>query len=451
MLGLMLGFLQAGPLDVEPMPPEVEAGDTSARVMREWLPGWLKEGSLFGVEAWQWLAIGALILLAVLLDAFLRPMLRRALSRVLKRWSAVAEPEARARAMRPIALMIGGSVSKALLPFVGLTGRTHSVLDGAFGFFLVLVGVWSAWRIVDLGGDIATHRVRRTQTKVDDVVVPLIRRAAKIFVFAIGLVYVAESLDVQIGPLLASLGIGGLAFAFAAKDTIENFFGSIAVIIDRPFEVGDWVVIGDIEGTVEAIGFRSTRVRTFYDSMVTMPNATLVRAKVDNFGRRRYRRVRTHVGLAYGTPPDKILAFCEGVREIVRTHPYTRKDYYQVWLHEMAASSLNVLLYVFFDAPDWSTELRERERLFLDILRLADELGVEIAFPTQTLHVQQFEPGAPAELPVPTATSDDRAREEGTEAARRLLADQSWRKQRPGPVVLSGGSMSDDSAMDFDG
>ena len=261
-------------------------------------------------------------------------------------------------------------------------------------------------------------------------------KAAKIFAVAIGIVYGAQALNLPIVPLLGSLGIGSLAFAFAAKDTIENFFGSVAVILDRPFEVGDWVVFdGKTEGTVEELGFRSTRIRTFYNSQITVPNATLVRATVDNYGRRKYRRWKTHIGVQYDTPPDKLIAFTEGIRELVRTHPYTRKDYFQVWLHQWSASSMDVLLYIFFEVPDWSTELRERERMFVDIVRLADKLGVQFAFPTQTVHLYK-EDHKPHEVQhaTPGGSTDKRSMVEGIRVARELISNQTWRDSPPGPV-----------------
>jgi MscS family membrane protein len=215
----------------------------------------------------------------------------------------------------------------------------------------------------------------------------MLRRGLKIVVIAFGVPFIAQNLDIDITSLLAGLGIGGIAFALAAKDTVENLFGSVTVLIDRPFAIGDWVVIGDLDGTVEEIGFRSTRIRTFYNSVITMPNARLVNAAVDNLGARRYRRVKTMISVQYDTPPDRLEAFCEGIRELIRKHPYTRKDYYMVYLNEFAASSLNILLYAFHETPDWPTELRERHRLFVDVVRLAHRLGVQFAFPTQTLHL----------------------------------------------------------------
>jgi len=237
------------------------------------------------------------------------------------------------------------------------------------------------------------EHAEKTESKIDDLIIPFVARIAKIFVVAFGLVFIASQLDVNITSLLAGLGLGGLAFALAAKDTVENIFGSLTVLIDQPFSVGDWIVIeGTVDGSVETVGLRSTRVRTFYNSLVTVPNATLIRSAVDNYGKRTYRRWKTTLSVTYDTPPEKIEAFCEGIRELIRLHPYTRKDYYHVYANDYGASSLDILLYTFFETPDWGTELRERHRLFLDILRIAERLEIEFAFPTQTIHIPKEMP-----------------------------------------------------------
>jgi MscS family membrane protein len=260
----------------------------------------------------------------------------------------------------------------------------------------------------------------------------------KLFVLTMGLIYAADALNIPIAPLLASLTVAGVGFSFAAKDTVENFFGSVAVILDRPFDIGDWVVIGETEGIIEQVGFRSTRIRTFYNSQVTVPNSNLVRASVDNYGRRRYRRWRTTLCLQYDTTPDQLISFTEGVRELIRLHPYTRKDYYQVWCNEFGESSLDVMLYMFFEVPDWNTELRERERLFLDIVRLANRLQVQFAFPTRTLHVFPGEAAAPAAA-APGSGSETAATRSGALLANELVRAQPWRRELPGPVVFPTG------------
>jgi MscS family membrane protein len=222
------------------------------------------------------------------------------------------------------------------------------------------------------------------------------------------LLTIAQVLGTNVTALFASVGIGGLALALAAQDTVSNFFGSLMVIVDRPFQVGDWIKTGDVEGTVEEVGFRSTRIRTFYNSLITLPNSNLIKASVDNLGDRTYRRWSTRLGIAYDTPAEKIDAFCEGIRELVRRHPYTRKDYFHIYFNEFGADSLQILVYVFFFTPEWATELRERHRLGVDIIRLAREIGIEFAFPTQTLYLRQedWSPPTGAREGYPAATAE---------------------------------------------
>ncbi len=416
--------------DPAPGPPATTAAPRGIELL---IPPRLRTAQALGVRLWQWAALGLLLFAAVVIDVFSKAITGRLLSRLL-RGAPDDQRELVHRATRPVGLLIAAWLVFGGLHLLGLGGPAGVVLFAAVNVFLVLAGVLAGWRLLDVLAAYVLLQTQRTETKFDDVLVPLIRKGLKLLVLAVGLVYAAKAMSIDILPLLTGLGIGSLAFAFAAKDTIENFFGSIAVILDRPFEVGDWVVIGDVEGTVEELGFRSTRVRTFYNSQTTVPNATLVRATVDNYGRRKYRRWKTHLGLQYDTPPDLLVAFTEGVRELVRTHPYTRKDYYQVWLHQWSASSMDVLLYVFFEVPDWNTELRERERLFIDVVRLADQLGVQFAFPTQTVHLHRAEDGpdpVPAELP--TSMTDRRSLIKGIRTAQQIIAGQPWRDHKPGP------------------
>ena len=253
---------------------------------------------------------------------------------------------------------------------------------------LTIGAVWMSLTLVNIVSLYFEERAKTTPQKFDDILIPLLRSFAKLVVISMGTVFVGHSLTIDVKSIIAGLGIGGIALALAAKDTLSNFFGSLAVILDRPFEIGDWVVFGNgVEGTVLNVGFRSTRIKTFYDSEIVVPNNQLTNMHVDNYGRRKYRRFSTKISVQYDTPPEKIEAFCEGIRKLILERPRTRKDYFHVYLNEMDASSLNILLYVFWQVKDWSQELAERHWLLIDITRLAKTMEVEFAFPTQTLHV----------------------------------------------------------------
>ncbi len=357
--------------------------------LRSHIPTSLKgvDRTLLTLEYWQWMSLFIIALLGVALDQVLRTGLRIFCRKLIVRHAALEHVTEMEDAVRPIGLLGSAILWGLLIRALGLPDTAYSILMGAVHIFGVFAAVWGAWRVTDLIAEVLLDKAKQTANKFDDVLIPMIRKTIKIFIVAFGLIYGAQSLHINIIPLVTGLGIGGLAFAFAAKDTIENFFGSVAVILDRPFEVGDWVVIGDVEGTVEELGFRSTRIRTFYNSQITVPNSALVRATVDNYGRRQYRRWKTYLGVQYDTPPEKMIEFVQGIRQLVLDHPYTRKDYFHVYYNRFGASSLEILLYVFHEVPDWGKELEERERLFIDIVKLAKTIGVEFAFPTQTIHM----------------------------------------------------------------
>jgi MscS family membrane protein len=172
------------------------------------------------------------------------------------------------------------------------------------------------------------------------------------------------------------------------------------ILIDHPFKVGDLVKVGDVEGTVEEVGFRSTRIRTLYNSLVTVPNANVAVAQIDNLGARHYRRTSTHLDLVYGTPKEKVEAFVAGLRQLILDSPKTRKDLYHVYFTDYGASSLRIMFYYFIIAADWGEELAEKHRINLEIMGLAKKVGVEFAFPTQTVFIQNSDPVQPGPLPV---------------------------------------------------
>ena len=420
---------------------------TVAMKLRGIMPASLRRSQILGVENWQWIGLALIAFLAIVLDFMVRFVVRSVAVRWARRRDSQADRETLDRLVRPLGLLAGSALALSTLWMLGLPPTALAALMVAVRLVLMVSGVWSAFRATDLIGQVLADKAAQTSTRFDDLLVPLARKTAKVIIFALGLIYIANSLQIEILPLLTGLGIGGLAVAFAAKDTIENFFGSVAVIVDRPFEVGDWIVVDGVEGTVEELGFRSTRVRTFYNSQVTVPNSLLVRATVDNYGRRKYRRFKTTIGVAYHTPPDVIEAFCAGVREIILQHPYTRKDYFHVWLNNMGASSLDILVYLFFETPDWATELRERQRFILDALRLANKLQVEIAFETRTVYLRKDEEPASLQRPL---SAESRAVRFGAGAARSVLKEAEWRDQTPGAVLFEGKAIDIDAETDDD-
>jgi MscS family membrane protein len=342
---------------------------------------------IFDLYYWQWLGLLLVIILGLLADKIVSWLLN-VMVRVARNVAGGLYKSTSKNILRPFGLMAMAGIWWEGLDLLVLPAVILAILLVAAKFLAALSGVWGMYRLVDLLTLYLQAKAAKTLSTLDDMLVPLFNRIAKLFVSVIGIVFIAGVMQMNIAGLLAGLGLGGLAFALAAKDVVENLFGYLTVVADRPFIVGDWVIINGIEGTIESIGFRSTRIRTFHNSQVSLPNSQLLTSAVDNMGRRRYRRFKTYIALTYDTPPEKIEAFCEAVRNIVMKHPLTRKDYFQVYFNNCGSTSLDILVYIFFDTLDWGAELKGRHDFLLDVMRLGKVLDIEFAFPTQTVYVR---------------------------------------------------------------
>ena len=354
------------------------------------LPEWLR-GRVVGLQVWQLLGIVLLIFLGLGVQRLVVFLFATYLRRIAGKLNVTWIQKVINKADRPVGGLVMAGVFAAGIPLLQFPVRLSAISMLAIRVMAAFSVVWLGYRLVDVLCDALGDRAAKTDTKLDDQLVPLVRKSLKVFLVLIGGIFILQNLSVDVGSLLAGLGLGGLAFALAAKDTVANFFGSVMIFIDKPFQIGDWIKMSaDVEGTVEEVGFRTTRIRTFYNSVVTVPNALVTNTPIDNLGVRRYRRYKGMLGLTYDTPPEKVQAFCEGVRAIIQSLPGMRKDFYLVEFQGFGASSLDVLLYCFMDVPDWAAELRTRTNLNLEILRLAQNLGVSFAFPTQTLHIESL-------------------------------------------------------------
>jgi MscS family membrane protein len=367
-----------------------QAERTGALWLRAQMPVTLRTVTL-GLERWQWFGLFLLPLLGLALLSLFGALFRGTLVRALAPYLKTVNRKALAGAGGPLALLLVCALGWSSLLFLDLPLGLLNVLHTLLWLLIGGALVWTLFRLVDLFSAVMEGWAKGTESRYDDLLVPLIRKSLKVLGTVFALVFVASNLGFNVTSLLAGVGLGGLAFALAAQDTVRNFFGSLTVVFDRPFKVGDWVVVAGVEGTVEEVGVRSTRIRTFYNSLISLPNANLINAHVDNYGERRYRRWNPTLGVTYSTPPAALDAFCEGIRELIRNNQYTRKDYFHVYVKGFGPSSLDIMLYLFFDCPSWDIELQEKHRLSLDILRLSHALGIDFAFPTQTVHLDQGE------------------------------------------------------------
>ncbi len=245
-------------------------------------------------------------------------------------------------------------------------------------FLLVISIVLWAFRLVSLVYDVV-----RFLDKDDDLdgtektLISALESVLRFIIIFVGAIFIADALGFELTSLLAGLGISGLAFALAAKDSISNFFGAITVLLDRPFKVGDWVVIGTSEGEVIEINLRTTLVRTSLDTIITIPNANLVNIPVENWGKRRWRRWQSMVHLDINSDPDKVESFCQRSLDLIHNHDSTTKeDASWCSINTISAQSIDIELNLYWNVDSSIAERKAREALILDLMELAKELGL---------------------------------------------------------------------------
>ena len=289
------------------------------------------------------------------------------------------------------AIVLGGFfIAFLILPIpqkpVDIARFFRAALTGAS----VALVVWFAIRLVDGLAGLWADKAARTDTRLDDQFVPIARRSAKVFLVIIGIVLVLQNLGYSVGSLLAGLGIGGIVVAMASKDTMSNLFGSLVIFIDQPFQIGDWIEIDNIEGTVEEVSLRTTRIRTFSDSLITLPNLLFTTSSINNWSRMRKRRIKMTIGVAYATPREKIEAFVKAIREVIEQDEKILHDAYFVNFDAFGPSSLDIFIYCFAATANWGEYLEIKQAFLLKIMSRAAELSIKFALPTQSIHVESL-------------------------------------------------------------
>jgi MscS family membrane protein len=222
--------------------------------------------------------------------------------------------------------------------------------------------------------------------RIDNNILPLIRRSLLGVIWSLGVVMALNNVGVNVGTLIASLGIGGLAFALAAQDTIKNIFGGITIFSDRPFRIGDRIIVNGFDGIVEDIGIRSIRLRTLERKLVTIPNYKIVDSFVENVSAEPMRRNLVKLGLTYDTTPEKMNQAIAILKNMPATITGMDKEVY-VFFSDFADSSMIITFIYFIKKQSDITETISEVNM--EILRTFNTAGLSFAFPTQTIHIEK--------------------------------------------------------------
>ncbi len=348
-------------------------------------------------------AIG-LLLLTLIVKRLVGQLFVRILFPLAARTSSQYDDAALNGLRKPTELMVFTGGFALALQLLGLPREPVDL--AAFGDALVKILItaslaWALFNLVDVVDLFLRRWSQRTETDLDDHLAPFIRKLLRVFIVAMAVLMVIQNLGYSVSGLLASLGIGGLAVALAARDTLANVFGSIMILVDRPFGLGDWIKTGDLEGTVEEVGFRSTKIRTFAKTLISVPNSVIANQAINNFSRMPKRRIKLTVGVTYSTTPGQMRRAVEAIRQMLREHPAIDQDFFLVNFTDFAPSSLDIMVYCFTRTTVWAEYLDARQDVCLKIMEILEELGLEIAFPSRSIYIENkagdMEP-APAEL-----------------------------------------------------
>ncbi len=335
------------------------------------------------LETWQWLGmIGAL---AAASAAF---YLGRGLLRAFGQrdgWDGLTK----------LAPPAGLVLSAAILSWaIGRLGLTQVGLPGVgtlIGVFLIVAIALFAYRLVALLGGWFLARAQKTTSYVDEIAASLGTGLMKLLVVLGAIIAVADVVGLPYEGVIAGLGVGGVAIAFAARDTVSNMLGGGILMADRPFQRGDLIELDGTLATVEHVGLRCTRLRSLDDTLLNVPNSQLSDRTIANWGRRRRRKVVLGVGLTYDTPRDKLDRFVKRLKEVMLAQPRIDRDDLYIGLKSFGASSIDIELMYYLKVYAYGSQVDAQHAIILDIIALAEEIGVEFAFPTRTLHLQPAE------------------------------------------------------------
>ncbi len=361
--------------------------------IHERMPEWMVGSGPLGLLWWQWAALAALVPISIAAGALLGRLARFILGRVAKRTSARWDDALVDVIMPPLRWVLSLLAFRALLEGIALDTSARANAGTAMRALVFLCLFWTVFRGLDRVQRSATAGEWAKERPAARSLMPIAMRVSKVVVTIIAVISLLSYLGYPVAGLIAGLGIGGIAIALAGQKTVENLFGAFTIGIDQPFREGDFVNVDGVLGNIEAIGLRSTRVRTLDRTVVSIPNAQMAEARVETFAERDRIRLRIVIGVVYETTGAQLETILEGIRKVLNAHPRVRreeKDDVQVRFMGFGASSLDIEVIAYFLTTEFSEFRILREEALLDFIRVVEGAGSSFAFPSQSVYVKEL-------------------------------------------------------------
>lgn len=283
-------------------------------------------------------------------------------------------------------IVFGFYLAKEWLDISGIEPFLNSMIK-SFVIFIVFMIFYKA---LNKSSNIVKKFSQKFGRKLSADIENFIIKTLRIIIIIVGSMSILNEWGINVSAFIASLGLVGMAFALAAKDTAANLFGSIVIFTDRPFKIGDWILTPNVEGTVEEIGIRSTKVRTFAQALVNVPNAVIANTAITNWSRMGKRRIKMRLGLTYSTSAEQIETILDELREMLKNHPDIHQDSIMIHFDEFESSALSIFCYFFTTTTVWSEYLSVREDVNLKMMKIVEDNHASFAFPSQSLYVESL-------------------------------------------------------------
>jgi MscS family membrane protein len=337
-----------------------------------------------GWQLWQWTIFFILTALAYLLVL----LLTYVVALFLRHRETERSRQAALFVTGPVRILLWVLLAKQGLYFVGPSTFVR-VVERA-GTVLIIAFTWALIRLVDVVLDLLADRLRKKDQESAIVLLRPVRSISKILIVLFAVVLWLDNIGFDVGAILAGLGVGGLAVALAAQDTLRNFLGSLMILLDRPYHVGQRIVVKGHDGIVEEIGLRSTKMRLLTGHQTTVPNEEMAKVDIENIGRRPHIRRLTNIAITYDTPPEKVEKAVQIIRDILDNHEGMDSEFPpRVYFNEFNPASLNILMLYWYHPPDYWGFLAFNGRVNLQIMQEFEKEGIKFAFPTTTTYLTQ--------------------------------------------------------------
>ncbi|WP_457606153.1 mechanosensitive ion channel family protein [Nitratifractor sp.] len=344
--------------------------------------------TIFGIPLGNWLAAIFVFLLVYLFRKFITNVVLSFLLRLSKKTETELDDLIILELKQPIRFLI---IIIGFDLFFQLTFlKTETWVELTLSSLLIVDLYWFLYALTPAIQKVLysySHSSDRLSYELSNFILRLIR----LLIIALAIISLLYNFGVNVTAFVASLGLVGMAFALAAKDTAANLFGSIALMLDQSIRIGEWIKVNGVEGTVEDIGMRTTKIRTFEKSFVVVPNSIVANSNIENFSRRGIRRIKMNIGLTYDTTPAQVKTIAGEIRSMLTTHEGIAHDQtLLVRFDEFGDSALNIFVYTFTNTSDWARYLEIREDILLKIMKIVEENGSSFAFPSQSIYVEKL-------------------------------------------------------------